>query len=364
MKSHQRNLLLVSIAALLASIVAVFIATRDPLPFADSCSPGPAGSPGSPGSPGPAGSPGSPGPAGSPGSDIQCPAIPYTALASDLIPAIDNYYSLGTPQFRWKGLQLGPGTLYLQDVITGIQAGITVSGGSLLIDGADSLRIGNIRLTSNGIESIASSQDIQIGTPGDSGYLSTARGIKFPDGSIQSSAAEEGPEGPTGPVGPTGAPGGFGLWAHVTDSVTQTNPSPGAINKIQMRDPMVANGITITGTLSSEIRVSQPGTYSLAFSLQVDNSNINSDEFLEIWLMKNGTGVANSNTKVTIPKKSVGAYVAAWNFFFTTTSANEYVEIAWASSENTMKILAIPDSQTPVGPAVPSVIVTVNQVGD
>ena len=60
----------------------------------------------------------------------------------------------------------------------------------------------------------------------------------------------------------------------------------------------------------------------------------------------------------------MGAHVAAWNFFFTTTTSNEYVEIAWASSENTMKILAIPDAQTPVGPAVPSVIVTVNQVGD
>jgi hypothetical protein len=394
MTKNHRIELIVSIVAATIALIAVFLAARDPFPEAETvypsgnCAPGQDGqdgtdgapgqdgqdgTDGAPGQPGQAGqdgtdgAPGQPGQAGQDGTDGaagapgSCASVPYTALATDLVPSQDNVFSLGTVGKRWKSLQLGPGTLYLQDVITGIQAGLTVSGGSLLIDGAESISIGNIRLTESGIESVLPSQDIEVGSPGDTGFLKTARGIKFPDGSTQSTATLV---GPAGPVGPAGAPGGFGLWAYGSDSLIQTNLAPGVMNKIQIRDPLVANGITIAGAISSEIRISRPGTYNLAFSLQVDNANQNTDEFIEIWLIQNGSSVANSNTKVTIPKKTVGAYVAAWNFFFTTTTANEYVEIAWASSETTMKILAIPDAQTPVGPAVPSVIVTVNQVGD
>jgi hypothetical protein len=394
MTKNHRIELIVSIVAATIALIAVFLAARDPFPEAETvypsgnCAPGQDGqdgtdgapgqdgqdgTDGAPGQPGQAGqdgtdgAPGQPGQAGQDGTDGaagapgSCASVPYTALATDLVPSQDNVFSLGTVGKRWKSLQLGPGTLYLQDVITGIQAGLTVSGGSLLIDGAESISIGNIRLTESGIESVLPSQDIEVGSPGDTGFLKTARGIKFPDGSTQSTATLV---GPAGPVGPAGAPGGFGLWAYGSDSLIQTNLAPGVMNKIQIRDPLVANGITIAGAISSEIRISRPGTYNLAFSLQVDNANQNTDEFIEIWLMKNGSDVANSNTKVTIPKKTVGAHVAAWNFFFTTTTSNEYVEIAWASSENTMKILAIPDAQTPVGPAIPSAIVTVNQVGD
>ena len=376
MTKKHRIELFVSIASAVIALIAIFFATRDPLPEAETvypsenCTPGQDGTNGTNGTDGTNGTNGSPGPVGPSGSPGSCATVPYTALATDLVPSQDNVFSLGTVGKRWKSLQLGPGTLYLQDVITGIQAGLTVSGGSLLIDGAESLSIGNMRLTANGLESTLPSQDIEIGSPGDTGYLKTARGIKFPDGTTQNTATligETGPRGATGATGatgPAGPAGGFGLWASATDSVTQTNPSPGSMNKIKMRDPLASNGITITGATSSEIRISQPGTYNLSFSLQVDNANQNTDEFIEIWLMKNGSDVANSNTKVTIPKKTVGAHVAAWNFFFTTTTSNEYVEIAWASSENTMKILAIPDAQTPVGPAVPSAIVTVNQVGD
>jgi hypothetical protein len=378
----HRIALIVSFLAAAIALTAIFFATRDPFPAAEivypngNCEPGADGTDGAPGQAGQDGTDGAPGQAGQDGTDGadgapgSCATVPYTALATDLVPSQDNVFSLGTVGKRWKSLQLGPGTLYLQDVITGIQAGLTVSGGSLLVDGADSLRIGNVRLTSNGIESVASSQDIQIGTPGDSGFLSTARGIKFPDGSIQSSATMQGPRGATGMQGPqglqgvTGPAGGFGHWLSASDSQTQTNLIPGAINTIKLRDSSLANGISVSGPTSSEIRISKPGVYNLAFSFQIDNANQNTDEFIEIWLTQNGSSVSNSNTKVTIPKKTVGAYVAAWNFFVKTTVENEYVEIAWASSESTMKILAISDSQTPVGPAVPSAIVTVSQVGE
>jgi len=71
-------------------------------------------------------------------------------------------------------------------------------------------------LTSSGIKSEIPAQDITIGALGDTGYLSTARGIKFPDGTVQNSAsvltlASTGATGPIGLTGPTGLTGLIGL---------------------------------------------------------------------------------------------------------------------------------------------------------
>jgi hypothetical protein len=141
--------------------------------------------------------------------------VSLTSITGDMIPAVDNLYSLGTSSFRWKGLQLGPGTLYIQDTVTGAQAGLTVTDGSLLIDGADSLRIGNVRLTATGLRSVLSDQDITIGALGDTGYLSVATGIKFRDGTVVTSASgfvgATGATGATGPIGPIGATGPQGI---------------------------------------------------------------------------------------------------------------------------------------------------------
>jgi hypothetical protein len=131
-------------------------------------------------------------------------------IDGNLVPSQDNTYSLGSSELRWKDLQLGPGTLYIEDQVTGAQVGVTVIDGALLLDGADSLRIGNIRLTPTGLESIASDEDIAIGNVGDTGYVLMARGLKFPDGTIQTTAALRGPAGPQGPQGPEGPPGSFG----------------------------------------------------------------------------------------------------------------------------------------------------------
>ncbi len=166
------------------------------------------GQTGSQGLKGAAGATGPEGKIGATGAEGKCQApMNLLSLGADLIPAIDNTYTLGSPTFRWKGLQLGPGTLYIQDIKTGVQAGLTVDNGTLLIDGADSLRIGNLRLTATGIESILSNQDITIGNVNDQGYVKIARGIKFADGTILLSANQSGPQGAQGNTGATGATG-------------------------------------------------------------------------------------------------------------------------------------------------------------
>ena len=141
------------------------------------------------------------------------------SLKASLVPAKDNTYSLGTSKLRWKDIQVGPGTIYLEDKETGLQVGLTVEAGTLLLDKVENLRLGNIRLTKDGIESLIPGQDIRIGNITDRGYLSVANGIKFPDGSIFTTKPSDGVNGanganggsgPTGPAGATGPQGPIG----------------------------------------------------------------------------------------------------------------------------------------------------------
>ena len=164
--------------------------------------------PGKDGADGSDGAPGEPGPAGAAGPAAPCSyVLDLSLIDGNLVPSADNVYSLGNSSLRWKDLQLGPGTLYIEDQVTGAQVGVTVIDGALLLDGADSLRIGNIRLTPKGIESIASDEDIEIGNLGDTGYILMARGLKFPDGTLQTTATLRGPTGPAGPRGLQGVQG-------------------------------------------------------------------------------------------------------------------------------------------------------------
>jgi hypothetical protein len=173
---------------------------------------------------------------------------PLSQTTGDLIPSADNVYTLGTSVFRWKSLQLGPGTIFIQDAGTGRQAGLSVENGVLLIDGADSLRIGNVRITATGLRSILSSQDITIGAAGDTGFLSVANGIKFPDGTTLTSASDLGLIGPrglpgaTGPRGATGAPGADG--EDGLPGLTGLTGLPGATGATGLTGPAGTTGAT------------------------------------------------------------------------------------------------------------------------
>ena len=206
--------------------------------------PGETGATGAPGETGPAG------PAGQTGATGTCTPLDTASLAGDLIPAVDNVYSLGTLAKRWKSLQLGPGTLYIQDTETGQQAGITISNGTLLLDGVDGLRIGNVRFTSTGITSLLPNQDITIGSIGDAGWMSVAHGIKFSDGTTMITAATTGPQGVpgprglTGPVGPQGPPGSLETNGYVETKACMYTGRPNNI----------ADGTLMIGTCE-ELRV-------------------------------------------------------------------------------------------------------------
>jgi len=84
---------------------------------------------------------------------------------------------------------------------------------------------------------------------------------------------------------------------------------------------------------------------------------------VDIWLRKGGVDVPLTNTTLYMDRYN-SRYVAAWNFFVDVENpATDYYQIIWYSSSSTAQLLYAPAQTSPVVPAIPSAIVTVNQVG-
>ena len=81
-----------------------------------------------------------------------------------------------------------------------------------------------------------------------------------------------------------------------------------------------------------------------------------------IWLVKNGTAVANSAGEVGIIKDAGGGKaLASWNYLVQ-LNAGEYVEIMYSKTTANGQIQYIGTQSTPTRPAGASTIVTVTQV--
>lgn len=96
----------------------------------------------------------------------------------DIIPDADNAYNLGSNEYRWKSIHIGPGTIYITDVSnSALTAALTVNNGVLQINGADQLQVGQLKFVNNTIESATSDVDIQIGLTGSSANLVLNRNV-------------------------------------------------------------------------------------------------------------------------------------------------------------------------------------------
>jgi hypothetical protein len=121
-------------------------------------------------------------------------------------------------------------------------------------------------------------------------------------------------------------------------------------------------GITISGSYSDKIKVANEGVYNIQFSAQTSKTSGTSTTFY-IWLAKNGVEVSTSNTGVTLAGGSNDVAIPAWNFF-TSASAGDYYQLMFAVTHNNGVIQYLPSGSVGLtGPAVPSVILTVNRVG-
>lgn len=130
----------------------------------------------------------------------------------DIVPSKDNIYSLGSPSKRWKTVNIGTDSLSFIDSFKGTEVVLGVTDGALVVNNAAGIQVGPLQFTPTGIKALNPASDITIGNKGDSGFVSLSRGMKFPDGSVQLSAASliAGPAGPAGDQGPKGLKGDKG----------------------------------------------------------------------------------------------------------------------------------------------------------
>jgi hypothetical protein len=119
-----------------------------------------------------------------------------TIDSNGIYPSADNVYYLGSASQRWKGLNLGPGTLYITDQTLNTQAGLSVNNGVLLVNGANQLQVGQLKFVDNTIKSTTGSIDIQIGNTTDTAnlvldrnvVLANGKSLTFGDNTVQSTA--------------------------------------------------------------------------------------------------------------------------------------------------------------------------------
>jgi len=99
--------------------------------------------------------------------------VPYLpgAIVDDIIPATDNGVDLGATDKRFNVLYLGQDGLYLADQTLDTNINITVNEGTLYIDGAENLRLGNLAIRDTTLTSATSDLDISIGDTDDTGYF-------------------------------------------------------------------------------------------------------------------------------------------------------------------------------------------------
>jgi hypothetical protein len=108
---------------------------------------------------------------------------------------------------------------------------------------------------------------------------------------------------------------------------------------------------------NTEIVSNTTGTFNYAFSMQITSSS-SSLHNIYIWVRKNNTDIPNTATILSLSSNKQFV-VAAWNFFVD-MNAGDHLHLMWAVDDTRISIVA--PAATLFCPAVPSVILTVNEI--
>jgi hypothetical protein len=148
------------------------------------------------------------------------------------------------------------------------------------------------------------------------------------------------------------------------DSTDQTAANTTTAYAVTFNTTDFSNGVTIAS--SSRITVADSGIWNLQFSIQFKNTT-NDGQDVDIWFRKNGTNIANSNSRFHLPpRKSSGDpshLIAALNFFVSMV-ANDYIEIMFNVTNTGVSIEHFAAGTSPTRPAVPSAIATMSFVSN
>lgn len=147
----------------------------------------------------------------------------------------------------------------------------------------------------------------------------------------------------------------FGSFYDTTDQIAGSTTTAYAIT---LNSTTLANGVSIAN--SSQLTFAYEGVYNIQFSLQLVNTD-NSTEDIDVWFRKNGTDIANTNSRFGLaPRKSAldPYHVVGSLNYVDSFQAGDYVQLYWRTSNVLAYIEAYTAGTTPTRPAIPSAILT------
>jgi hypothetical protein len=164
-----------------------------------------------------------------------------------------------------------------------------------------------------------------------------------------------------GPRGGKNINNPYGAFQDSTDQVAAntTTAYPVTFNTTDF-----TNGVTMVS--NSRMTVAVDGLWNIQFSLQFKNTS-NDGQDVDIWFRKNGTNIANSNSRFHLPaRKSSGdpSHLIASMNFFASMVANDYIEIMWRTTSTDVSLEHFGTSTSPTRPAIPSAIATMTFVSN
>ena len=148
----------------------------------------------------------------------------------------------------------------------------------------------------------------------------------------------------------------FADYAMVYDTTNHTAAAINTAYAVTFNTTAYARGIRI-GSPTSRILCNRPGIYNFMFSAQIDKTSGGTGN-IWLWGRKNGVDIANSASRVQIQGNN--AELVATVNFYVEMSNGDYFELMFAVDDTSVIILA--EAATAFAPAIPSVILTVNQV--
>ena len=148
----------------------------------------------------------------------------------------------------------------------------------------------------------------------------------------------------------------FADYAMIYDTTTHTPVAINTAYAVTFNTTAYARGIR-RGSPTSRILCNRPGIYNFIFSAQIDKTSGGTAN-IWMWGRKNGTDIAESASRMQIQGNNAEAIMTV--NFFVEMSNGDYFELMYAVDDVSVIILA--EAATAFAPAVPSVILTVNQV--
>lgn len=145
-------------------------------------------------------------------------------------------------------------------------------------------------------------------------------------------------------------------YASFSDTTNQTATNANTAYEVRFNTTDASKGHYIRN--NTEIVSNTSGVFNYAFSMQLTSTSASLHN-VYIWIRKNNTDIPNTATIISLSENKQYA-VAAWNYFID-MSAGDHLHLMWATDDTRVSIAA--PAATTFSPAVPSIILTVNEVG-